>query len=130
MVSASVAASAGVAVTALRVIVVIVIAGWILLFAVLIGTLVLMVVLRGRRQREQQRRGAAPSAAADPGLPARLAEVRVGDPHFDEQLRGSRACPACGATYRSELAIECAHCHAERPAPWGQWRLASITAVE
>lgn len=86
MVSAGAAATAGAAVTALRVIVVIVIAGWILLFAVLIGTLVLMVVLRGRRQREQQRRGAAPSATADPGLPARLAEVRAGDPHFDEQL--------------------------------------------
>jgi hypothetical protein len=42
----------------------------------------------------------------------------------------SRACTACGATYRSELAIECAHCQAERPVPWGQWRLASITAVE
>jgi hypothetical protein len=286
MVSAS-----SVAVTALRVVGGIVVAGWIALFAVLIGTLVLMTVLRGRRQR----RDPAPAAPADPRLPAKLAEVRAGDPHFDEQLllgaaqiaclvvfaaistgdqrairrltapafwstvfgrylqnaarsarlqrkmaedrgrpsrqarlpvdyqasapeliglepgkrqravvrvsfsqlraavapgakgqaamasagslsslatsfsgamsdrmngvtevswvswagqydlafsrpRGARtdpgaalstrACTACGATYRSELAIECAHCHTERPVSWGQWRLASITAVE
>jgi hypothetical protein len=282
------------AVTALRVIGAIVVASWVVLFAGLICMLVLVTVLRGRRQR--QRGGATQATPADPRLPAQLAEVRAGDPHFDEQLllgaaqmvclvmfaamstgddrairrltepsfwstffgryllsttrearlqrktadsfaRGSRqqarlpvdyqasapqliglepgprqraavrvsfsqlravlgadaqgqaamasadsltslatsfsgamrgrmdgiaelswvswagqydlgfsrpagarteqgtalasrACAACGATYRSELAIECAHCRAERPVPWGQWRLASITAVE
>jgi hypothetical protein len=42
----------------------------------------------------------------------------------------SRTCAACGAAYRSEFAVECAHCRAERPVPWGQWRLSQITAVE
>jgi len=38
-----------------------------------------------------------------------------------------RTCSACGATYRSELAVACEHCGAARPMPWGQWRLASAT---
>lgn len=42
----------------------------------------------------------------------------------------SRACRACGAAYRSDLATQCAHCRAERPLAWGEWRLASITAAE
>ncbi len=41
----------------------------------------------------------------------------------------SRTCPACGATYHSELASACSHCRSERPPPWGQWRLASATAL-
>jgi hypothetical protein len=40
-----------------------------------------------------------------------------------------RTCPACGATYRSELAVGCAHCRAARPLPWGQWRLAEAIPV-
>jgi hypothetical protein len=35
-----------------------------------------------------------------------------------------RTCGTCGATYRSEMAIACAHCASRRPLPWGQWRLA------
>jgi hypothetical protein len=42
----------------------------------------------------------------------------------------SRTCPRCGATYRSELAVSCAHCHADRPAAWDAWRLADVTLVE
>ncbi len=42
----------------------------------------------------------------------------------------NRTCFACGATYRSELAVTCAHCHAERPAAWDTWRLAKVTVVE
>jgi hypothetical protein len=42
----------------------------------------------------------------------------------------NRACASCGATYRSELATTCAHCHAGRPVAWGTWRLADITVVE
>ena len=42
----------------------------------------------------------------------------------------SRTCSACGATYRSELAVACAHCNAERPAAWDTWRLAEVTLVE
>lgn len=42
----------------------------------------------------------------------------------------SRTCAACGAAYRSDLATHCAHCRAERPLAWGEWRLAGITAVE
>jgi hypothetical protein len=42
----------------------------------------------------------------------------------------SRTCAACGAAYRSDLAAHCAHCRAERPLAWGEWRLVSITAVE
>jgi hypothetical protein len=42
----------------------------------------------------------------------------------------SRTCAVCGAAYRSEFATTCAHCGAPRPAAWGDWRLAQITAVE
>jgi hypothetical protein len=42
----------------------------------------------------------------------------------------SRTCAACGGTYRSELDSQCAYCGAERPLPWGEWRLASITPVQ
>ena len=42
----------------------------------------------------------------------------------------SRNCAACGAAYRSDLATHCAHCRAERPLAWGEWRLAGITMVE
>jgi hypothetical protein len=41
-----------------------------------------------------------------------------------------RTCTACGATYRSEFAVACAHCGAGRPLPWGLWRLAESTPVE
>ena len=40
-----------------------------------------------------------------------------------------RTCVACGATYRSELAVACAHCGAERALPWGRWRLAEAAPV-
>jgi hypothetical protein len=42
----------------------------------------------------------------------------------------SRTCAACGRAYRSELAIACEYCKAERPTPWGQWRLANVTVVD
>jgi hypothetical protein len=41
----------------------------------------------------------------------------------------NRTCSNCGATYRSELATTCAHCHTERPLAWDTWRLADITVV-
>lgn len=41
----------------------------------------------------------------------------------------SRTCAVCGATYRSDLAVECAHCHTERPLAPGQWQLADMTIV-
>lgn len=40
-----------------------------------------------------------------------------------------RTCTRCGATYRSELAIACAHCQAPRALPWGDWRLAQALPV-
>jgi hypothetical protein len=42
----------------------------------------------------------------------------------------SRTCPACGAAYRSELAIACEHCGAPRPIAWGQWRLSAAQPTE
>ena len=42
----------------------------------------------------------------------------------------SRTCAACGRAYRSELATACEYCKAERPTPWGQWRLANVTVVD
>jgi hypothetical protein len=42
----------------------------------------------------------------------------------------NRTCSSCGATYRSELATTCAHCHTERPVAWDTWRLADIAVVE
>jgi len=42
----------------------------------------------------------------------------------------SRTCATCGATYRSELATACEHCHAERPVAWDTWRLADIILVD
>jgi hypothetical protein len=41
----------------------------------------------------------------------------------------TRTCTACGAAYRSDLAIECAHCHTERPLAAGQWLLSEMTIV-
>lgn len=80
--------------TVFGVIILVVIASWALLFAVLIGTLIAVTVLRGRFQR--RRRAAPPvAAAADPYLPARLAEVRRADPHFDEHLLLEAAQVAC-----------------------------------
>jgi hypothetical protein len=63
----------------------IVIGSWALMFAVMFGILIAVTVMRGRRVR---RRAQAPQAprTADPDLPARLAEVRRADPHFDERL--------------------------------------------
>jgi hypothetical protein len=42
----------------------------------------------------------------------------------------SRTCTACGRAYGSELASACDYCRAERPLPWGQWRLADVTPVD
>jgi hypothetical protein len=41
----------------------------------------------------------------------------------------SRTCTRCGATYGAELDTTCAHCHAQRPLAWGEWRLDSLTPV-
>jgi hypothetical protein len=40
-----------------------------------------------------------------------------------------RTCAACGGTYQSQLATECAYCHAARPKPWGAWQLTRVEPV-
>ena len=67
------------------VVVLIVIASWALLFAVLFGMLIYVTVLRGRRLR-RKRVAPGPAVSADPNLPAVLAQARHADPYFDEQL--------------------------------------------
>ena len=69
-------------------------ASWALLFAVIIGMLMYLTVLRGRRERRRLRTPPVVSHA-DPHLPARLAEMRRADPHFDEQLLRDAARMAC-----------------------------------
>jgi hypothetical protein len=55
-----------------------------------------------------------------------LTFVRPEGAHTDPAAAlADRTCTNCGATYQSELATTCQHCGAERPMPWGQWRLAS-----
>jgi hypothetical protein len=71
----------------------IIFASWALLFAVLIGSLAYVTMLRGRRERRRARMPAV--AHADPHLPARVAEMRRADPHFDEQLLRDAAQMAC-----------------------------------
>jgi hypothetical protein len=78
----SAASAAG---SALGVVIVIVIAGWVLMFAVLFGMLIYLTVLRGRRQR-RKRVEPGPAVAADPNLPAVLAQASHLDAHFDAQL--------------------------------------------
>jgi hypothetical protein len=70
-------------------------ASWGLFFAVMIGMLVTVVLLRGARERAMLRRGASVPAGPDPRLPAQLAEIRRGDPAFDEQLLLEAAQMAC-----------------------------------
>jgi hypothetical protein len=79
--------------TAFGIVIAVVIASWALLFAVMIGALVMVTVMRGRRARKHQ--AARVAVAADPNLPARLAEVRRADPHFDEQMLLEAAQMAC-----------------------------------
>jgi hypothetical protein len=67
------------------VLVLVVIASWALMFAVLFGMMIYVTVLRGRRQR-RKRAAPAPAVSADPNLPAVLAQARHADPYFDEQL--------------------------------------------
>jgi hypothetical protein len=71
--------------TAVGVVVLIVIAGWALMFAVLFGLLIYVTVLRGRRQ-SRKRVAPGPAVSADPNLPTVLAQARRADPYFDEQL--------------------------------------------
>ncbi len=71
--------------SAVGVLVLVVIAGWALMFAVLFGMLIYLTVLRGRRQ-SRKRMEPAPAFSADPNLPAVLAQARQADPYFDEQL--------------------------------------------
>jgi len=71
--------------SAAGVVVLIVIAGWALMFAVLFGLLTYVTVLRGRRQ-SRTRVAPGPVVSADPNLPAVLAQARHADPYFDEQL--------------------------------------------
>ena len=85
--------AANAAETAFGVIELIIFASWALLFAVLIGALIYVTVLRGRKERRRAR--TPPVAHADPHLPARLAEMRRADPHFDEQLLRDAAQMAC-----------------------------------
>ncbi len=77
--------AAGAAGAAFGVLVLVVIAGWALLFAVLFGLLISVTVLRGRRQRRKQVTP-GPAVRADPNLPAVLAQARQADPYFDQQL--------------------------------------------
>jgi hypothetical protein len=59
-----------------------------------------------------------------------LVFVRPADARTDSSAAlADRTCRTCGATYRSELAVACAHCGAERPLPWGRWRLAEARPV-
>ena len=70
--------------SAFGVLVVVVIAGWALMFAVLFGLLIYVTVLRGRRQAAGERR---PRRPFPPTRPARRpSRARHDDPHFDEQL--------------------------------------------
>jgi hypothetical protein len=71
--------------SALEVLVLVIIAAWALMFAVLFGILIYVTLLRGRRQR-RQRVEPGPAVAADPRLPVIVAQARQADPHFDEQL--------------------------------------------
>lgn len=59
-----------------------------------------------------------------------LVFVRPADARSDASAAlADRTCTGCGAPYRSELATACAHCGADRPLPWGRWRLAEATPV-
>jgi hypothetical protein len=117
--------------SAVGVLVVVVIAGWALMFAVLFGMLIYLTVLRGRRQ-SRKRMEPAPAFSADPNLPTVLAQARHADPYFDEQLlldasqliclvmfaatRGApRAPPGCSA-YKSRAAAPVRA--ARRGFPW------------
>lgn len=65
--------------------VLVVIAGWALMFAVLSGMLIHLTVLRGRR-RSRKLTEPAPAFSAGPDLPAVPAQARHDDPYFGEQL--------------------------------------------
>jgi hypothetical protein len=71
--------------SAVGVLVLVIIAGWALMFAVLFGMLIYVTVLRGRRQ-SRKREAPGPVVSADPNLPAVLAQARHADLYFDEQL--------------------------------------------
>lgn len=59
-----------------------------------------------------------------------LVFVRPADARTDSSAAlADRTCRMCGAAYRSELAVACGHCGAERPLPWDRWRLADATPV-
>src|SRR5262249_48866422 len=62
------------------------------MLVMLIGILVTITVMRGRRARRPPQ---DTRPAADPHRPARLAELRRGDPQFDEQLLREAAQMAC-----------------------------------
>jgi hypothetical protein len=85
MVTGLASAASSAAGSILGVAVIVVIAGWALMFAVMFGLLIYLTVLRGRRQRRQQAEP-GPVVLADPNLPAILAQARQADPHFDERL--------------------------------------------
>ena len=71
--------------SALGIAVLVVIAAWALMFAVMFGLLIYLTVLRGRRQRGK-RVEPGPAVPADPNLRAVLEQARQADPYFDEQL--------------------------------------------
>jgi len=59
-----------------------------------------------------------------------LVFVRPADARTDPSAaHADRTCRTCGAAFRSELAVACAYCGAERPLPWGRWRLADPMPV-
>jgi hypothetical protein len=59
-----------------------------------------------------------------------LTFVRPGTARTDPSVPlAGRTCATCGGRYGSELATECAYCHAPRPALWGAWQLAQVLPV-
>jgi hypothetical protein len=59
-----------------------------------------------------------------------LVFVRPADARTDSSAAlADGTCRTCGAAFRSELAVACAYFGAERPLPWGRWRLADAMPV-
>jgi hypothetical protein len=86
VVTTTASAASGAGMTALGVFVLVLIASWILLFAVLIGYLALVISVRSRRQRRRRAAQAALPVPRVPMIPAELGALHQADPHFDEQL--------------------------------------------
>jgi hypothetical protein len=104
MVAPSVPAEASAVRTAFAIAELVVFASWALLFALIFGLLITVTVLRGRARRRSQGGDPPAGAADDPLLPARLTELRVADPRFDEQLLLDVAQAACLLMFAAQSA--------------------------